>query len=91
MNPCEQRDKILSLEKRLEVLTEIHDLVKRTHTAISGDPKYGIVGLAERVSAVEETVKGYEQKRWFANGAVWMVGLISGVAVWAVNHVWPKS
>ena len=96
MNPCEQKDRIQALEQRVgaqtELLKEILDLAKSTDTALRGDPSRGLTGIVDRqvehgnrLVSVEMRLDEYDQKRWYAQGAVWVVGPVVGVVVWFLN------
>jgi hypothetical protein len=96
MTPCEQRERIHSLEKRADahtkLLEEILDLAKSTDTAIRGDPSRGLTGIVDRqiehgkrIVSVETRLDEYDQKKWYAQGAIWVVGPVVGVVIWFLN------
>ena len=96
MTPCEQRERIHSLEKRADahtkLLEEILDLAKSTDTAIRGDPARGLTGIVDRqiehgkrIVSVETRLDEYDQKNWYAQGAIRVVGPVVWVVIWFLN------
>lgn len=96
MTPCEQKERIHLLEKRADahtkLLEEILDLAKSTDKALRGDPALGLTGIVDRqvehgkrLVGVETRLDEYDQKRWYAQGAVWVVGPVVGIVVWFLN------
>lgn len=93
MIPCEQKDRITALEKRADehtdILKEIRDLARSTDIAIRGDPSMGLTGIVDRqlqherrLDSLEVTMLDYEKKKWYAQGAVWVLGGLVACGIW---------
>lgn len=54
----------------------IADALRKVKESVTGDPSFGVKGLAERLSDVEDKVKAYDKIYYKAMGMALLIGVI---------------